>query len=185
MSRENVEKTKDISPIKRYFKKWLTTKRVTLKVPGPVSLIWSFIGAFIGVLFVSYIGLETEFFPLFAPFGASAVLLYGPVSAPFSQPRSLIGGHVLSALVGVIIFNLLGAGFVTVALAVAIAVVIMKLTKTVHPPAGATALLGVTASGGSFLWVLGPVLIGAVILLIVALIVNNFDKNINYPDYWF
>ncbi len=185
MNQQSVEKKREKSPVKRYFKKWMTNKRCTLQVPGPVSLIFSFIGAFIGVLFVAYIGLETEFFPLFAPFGASAVLLYGPASAPFSQPRSLLGGHVLSALVGVITFLVLGASFISVALAVALAVVLMKLTKTVHPPAGATALLGVTVSGGSFMWVLGPVLIGAVILLVVALIINNLDKNIRYPDYWF
>lgn len=185
MSQENIKKRKKESPIKRYFKKWITKKRCTLKVPGPVSLIISFIGAFIGLLFVAYIGLETDFFPLFAPFGASAVLLYGPATAPFSQPRSLIGGHLLSALIGITVFNVLGASFISVALAVALAVVVMKLTKTVHPPAGATALLGVTVSGGSFMWAISPVLIGAVILLIVALIINNFDKNISYPDYWF
>lgn len=111
------------------------------------------------MLLVSYIGIKTDLFPLFVSFGASAVLLYGPSTAPFSQPRSLIGGHVLSALVGVIVYALLGASFVTVALAVTLAVIVMKVTKTVHPPAGATALLGGTGSGGSFMWVIGPVLI--------------------------
>ncbi|MDY0290338.1 MAG: HPP family protein [Sphaerochaeta sp.] len=184
MREDRDDERKIMSPVQRYFKKWGTTKRCTLQVPGPVSLVWSFIGAFIGVLLVSYIGMKTDFFPLFAPFGASAVLLYGPATAPFSQPRSLIGGHVLSALVGVIVYTLFGASFVSVALAVALAVIVMKVTKTVHPPAGATALLGVTASGGSFMWVIGPVLIGAVILLFVALIINNLDRNLRYPDYW-
>jgi len=54
-----------------------------------------------------------------------------------------------------------------------------------HPPAGATALLGVTASQGSLWWVVSPVFIGALILLVVALVINNLDKTNTYPDYWY
>lgn len=180
----NTERTEEESFLKQYFGKWKTTKRTTLVVPARSSLVWSFIAAFVGIICVGYIGLETELFPLFAPFGASAVLLYGPTNSPFSQPRNLIGGHMVSASVGVIVFNLLGASFITVALGVALAVVLMKLTKTTHPPAGATALLGVTASGGSIMWIVAPVLVGAVILVSVALVVNNMDKHVKYPDFW-
>ena len=176
--------TKDESFLKQYFRKWGTTKRTTLTVPGPDSLIWSFTAAFIGITCVGYIGLETELFPLFAPFGASAVLLYGPTDSPFSQPRNLIGGHLVSALVGVLVFNFFGASFIAVALGVALAVVLMKLTKTTHPPAGATALLGVTVSGGNIMWVFAPVLAGAAILVCIALVVNNLDKDVKYPDFW-
>lgn len=131
------------------------------------------------------LALRYDLFPLFAPFGASAVLLYGAPSAPFSQPRSLLGGHIISALVGVIIHNIIGTGYVAVALGVALAIVLMILARAVHPPAGATALLGVTASKGSYLWILAPVTIGALILLVVALVVNNLDSEKTYPDYWF
>jgi CBS-domain-containing membrane protein len=154
-------------------------------VPAFSSLVWTFIAAFVGIFLVSYFALEFEFFPLFAPFGASAVLLYGAPSAPFSQPRSLLGGHIISALVGVIVSNIFGTGYVAVAFGVALAIVCMLLARAVHPPAGATALLGVTASQGSFAWVLAPVTVGALILLVVALVVNNLDPSKTYPDYWF
>lgn len=171
--------------IKTYFEKWKTEKRCTLSVPSLSSLFWTFIAAFIGIFLIAFFALEFKYFPLFAPFGASAVLLYGAPSAPFSQPRSLLGGHLISALVGVIVYNIMGAGYVAVALGVALAIVFMLLARAVHPPAGATALLGVTASQGSYLWVLAPVTIGALILLIVALVVNNLDPEKTYPDYWF
>ncbi len=170
---------------KTYFTKWATKAKCSLKIPGTASLIWTFVAAFIGLLVVSYLALDTKLFSLFAPLGASAVLLYGAPAAPFSQPRSVIGGHILSAYVGVITFKLLGATYIAVALGVSLAIVVMILTKTVHPPAGATALIGVTASEGSLIWPLTPVAIGAVILLVVALLVNNLDKEKSYPVYWF
>lgn len=173
------------SPIQTYFSKWVGKTRSTMKVPGVSSLIWTFIAGFIGIWLITYFSLQEQLFPLFAPLGASAVLLYGASAAPFSQPRSVIGGHVISALVGVIFWHLLGETGISVALAVACAIVIMLLTRTVHPPAGATALLGVTSSKGSFLWVLSPVAICAVILLLVALVVNNLDNQKSYPEFWF
>lgn len=164
--------------------KWTKIKRSTVKEPPLTSIIRSFIAAFIGLLFIGYLSLEAGLFPLFAPFGASAVLLYGAPKAPFSQPRNLIGGHIISGIIGVGIFNLFGSNFVSIALAVALAIASMLLTRTVHPPAGATALLGVTMSQGKFQWITKPVLIGALILLAIALIFNNLAKEESYPDYW-
>ena len=112
-------------------------------------------------------------------------MLYGAPSAPFSQPRSLLGGHLISAIVGVLVFKVMGAGYTAVAFGVALAIVLMLIAKAVHPPAGATALLGVTASQGSLWWVVSPVFIGALILLVVALVINNLDKTNTYPDYWY
>ena len=169
---------------KTYFGKWSATARCPLKVPSAASLLWTFVAAFIGIIVVAYLALDSQLFPLFAPLGAPAVLLYGAPAAPFSQPRNLLGGHILSALVGIIIFKLMGATYLAVALGVSLALVVMLLTRTVHPPAGATALLGVTASEGSFMWALTPVAVGALILLVVALVVNNFDKEKSYPAYW-
>ncbi|MDU4959615.1 MAG: HPP family protein [Sporomusaceae bacterium] len=173
------------SPIKDYFKKWYGKTRTTMRVPGISSLLWTFIAGFCGIWLISYFSLQAQLFPLFAPLGASAVLLYGASSAPFSQPRNLLGGHIISALTGVVYWHLLGDTGLAVALAVASAIILMLLTRTVHPPAGATALLGVTVSNGSFLWVLTPVAVSACILLLVALVINNLDKQKSYPEFWF
>lgn len=168
-----------------YFGKW-AGKAFKGELPNPSgkTIFWSFIAGFIGILAIAYFAKEAQLFPLFAPFGASAVLLYGAPTAPFSQPRNLVGGHIISAFIGVVILNLLGDTFITVALAVALAIAIMLLTKTVHPPAGATALLGVVASQGNYAWIIAPVGLGALILLLVALTVNNLSPERIYPSYW-
>ncbi len=112
--------------------------------------------------------------------------------AEFSQPRNLIGGHVLSAIVGVTIFVLAGNDPIMAGpMAVSVAIVVMHLTRTLHPPGGATALIAII--GGEKIHSLGyryvffPVLVGALIMLIVALLVNNLSTNPkrHYPVYWF
>ncbi len=184
-AKASVQTEQPLSPQQAYFKKWQGKTKLTAPVPSMTTVFWSFLGGFIGLLAISYLSLNAEIFPLFAPFGASAVLLYGAPAAPFSQPRNLLGGHFISATVGVIIFNILGISFFSVALAVSLAISLMLLARAVHPPAGATALLGVTASQGSFLWIFAPVLAGALVLLLVALIINNLDAQRSYPEYWF
>lgn len=169
-----------------YLGKW-SGKTVKAQLPDPSmsNVFWSFIAGFLGILAISFLAKETQIFQLFAPFGASAVLLYGAPTAPFSQPRNLVGGHLISALIGVVVVNFLGNTYITVALAVSLAIAVMLLTKTVHPPAGATALLGVISSQGNYTWILAPVGVGALILLLVALIVNNLSSERIYPNYWF
>jgi CBS-domain-containing membrane protein len=127
--------------------------------------------------------------PLIGSLGASAVLVYGAPRSPLAQPRNLVGGHLVSALVGVLCQQLLGhlpalAG----PLAVATAIALMQVTKTLHPPGGATALIAVAGSEQihrlGFLYVLAPVGLGALILLLVALLVNNIPSTRRYPEFW-
>jgi CBS-domain-containing membrane protein len=122
-------------------------------------------------------------------FGASAVLVYGAIKSPLAQPRNLIGGHVLSGLVGVACYQMFGESlWLAAALAVSFAIVSMLATKTLHPPGGATALIAViggpTIHSLGFLYAVIPAGAGAVILLIVALVVNNLSRNRKYPEYW-
>ncbi|HLS89084.1 MAG TPA: HPP family protein [Sphingobacteriaceae bacterium] len=171
---------------KGYFQKW-SGQRVKADLPQ-VKLsqgLWSFIGGFVGITLLAYLALQGQLFTLFAPFGASAVLLYGAPAAPFSQPRNLLGGHLLAAFIGVTVNNFFGSGFLAVGLGVALAIGLMVMLRVVHPPAGATALLGVTASQGSYAWLVSPVLAGALLLLLVALVVNNLDPERHYPAYWY
>jgi CBS-domain-containing membrane protein len=89
-------------------------------------------------------------FPLLiGSFGASAVLAFGAIRSPLAQPRNLVGGHFLSALVGVSCYFLFpGTPWLASCLAVATAIALMHVTKTLHPPGGATALIAVTGRGG-------------------------------------
>ncbi|HEX9021575.1 MAG TPA: HPP family protein [Nitrospirota bacterium] len=166
------------------------------KIPpgvGAGELAWSWLGSSIGIGFCAF--LSAKYFEprdltlLIGSFGASAVLVYGAIKSPLAQPRNLIGGHVLSGLVGVACYRLFGDTiWIASAMAVSLAIVAMLSTKTLHPPGGATALIAVV--GGPKIHALGylyavlPAGAGAVILMSVALFVNNLSKDRKYPEYW-
>jgi len=153
------------------------------------EVFWSWVGAFIGVGLVSFLHFNlfsgTDLVMLIGSFGASAVLIYGAIGSPLAQPRNLLGGHIFSAVVGVSCFRLFSSQlWLASALAVATAIAVMQLTGTVHPPGGATALIAVIGSDKihalGFMYVLVPVGVGAVLMLIVALVVNKLGKR-EYP----
>lgn len=152
---------------------------------------WAFLGSFIGLGTITY--LQYKAFPqqdlvfLIGSFGASCVLVYGVIQSPLAQPRNLVGGHLISAFIGVTMQKLLpDAIWVAAPLAVSFSIVFMQITKTLHPPGGATALIAVTGSPEikslGYGYLLNPVLSGACILLIAALIFNNITKNRQYPS---
>jgi CBS-domain-containing membrane protein len=121
---------------------------------------------------------------LIGSFGASAVLLFSAPGGELSQPRNLVGGHVISAVIGVILVKLCGPTTLATGLAVGLAIGAMYLTHTLHPPGGATALIAVAGSAG-WEFVIVPVLLGTIILLINAILVNNFVHHRKYPVVWF
>lgn len=151
-----------------------------------LTFIGSFVGiGLIGLLNSQYLVASDNLF-LIGSFGASSVLVYGIINSPLAQPRNLIGGHVISAIIGVTVFKLFAAElWFACALAVSLSIVAMQITKTLHPPGGATALIAVT--GGKkiaelgYLYVLSPVLTGVLILLAVALVFNNL-RHRRYPS---
>lgn len=151
---------------------------------------WSFLGAFIGIGIIAFLQSnflnKTENIFLIGSFGASSVLVYGAIQSPLAQPRNLIGGHLISAIIGVCIYKFLpDVIWLTAPLAVALSIVLMQITKTLHPPGGATALIAVIGSEKikalGFMYVISPVLSGALILFVVALIFNNITEGRRYP----
>ncbi len=161
------------------------------------NIAWSWLGAFIGIYSVSIVSsisgvdmLKSLF--LVGSFGASAVLIYGAPQAEFSQPRNLLGGHIISAFIGVTVYKYLALDIVLLAaLAVSLSIVAMHFTRTLHPPGGATALIAVIGSAdvhnNGYYFVISPIGIGALIMLIIALVINNLSSNPkrHYPRYWF
>jgi CBS domain-containing membrane protein len=154
------------------------------------DILWTFLGGFFGIGIIGFI--SSKYFSLndnlflIGSFGASAVLIYGATNSPLAQPRNLVGGHVVSAIVGVTIHKLIpGEVWLSSAIAVSLAIVMMQITKTIHPPGGATALIAnigsekVKALG--YIYVISPVFSGVMILLIVALIFNNIPEHRFYP----
>ena len=100
-------------------------------------------------------------------FGASCVLLFGFPQAPFSQPRNVFFGHVLTATVGLLFLAAFGPGWLPMAAATALAAVLMMLTKTAHPPAGSNPVI-VFVGHGTWSFLLMPTAIGAAMLLAIA-----------------
>jgi CBS-domain-containing membrane protein len=122
---------------------------------------------------------------LLAPFGASCVLLFALPDSSLAQPRAVIGGHLLSSLVGLIALHVFGGGLLAPALAVGAAIALMQLTRTTHPPASADPLV-VLLGGAPWSFLLAPVLIGALLLVGCALLANNLGRGgRRYPHRWF
>lgn len=152
---------------------------------------WSFLGAFIGVFLIAI--MQSSYLPdlenvlLIGSFGASSVLIYGAVESQLAQPRNFIGGQLISAFIGVTIYKLIpDLIWIAAPLAVATSIVVMQMTKTLHPPGGATALIAVIGTEKikalGYFYVISPVFTGTAILFIVALIFNNIAKHRKYPE---
>lgn len=152
--------------------------------------LFTFLGSFTGIGLIGL--LNSRHFKahdnmfLIGSFGASSVLIYGIINSPFSQPRNLLGGHLISAVVGVTIHKFIPVElWMSCAISVSLSIVLMQVTKTLHPPGGATALIANLGSEKihslGYLYVLSPVLSGVLILLIVALVFNNLTDHRNYP----
>jgi CBS-domain-containing membrane protein len=178
------------------FVEYVSKMRGSTKSPpgvGAGELAWSWLGSAIGIGICGFLS-SAYFEPrdlslLIGSFGASAVLVYSAVKSPLAQPRNLVGGHVLSGLVGVACYQLFGGTiWIASAMAVSLAIVTMLATKTLHPPGGATALIavigGVKVHNLGFFYAFLPAGAGALILLIVALLVNNLSRHRKYPEYW-
>jgi CBS-domain-containing membrane protein len=157
------------------------------------EIFWSWIGSFLGIAAIA--GVQQLFFNaadsllMIGSFGASAVLVYGAVRSPLAQPRNLLGGHLVSAIIGVAAFQLLAPmPWLAAAVAVATAIAAMHATRTLHPPGGATALIAVIGSEQvhqlGYWYVLIPATLGPLILLLVALVVNNLPPTRRYPETW-
>jgi len=114
---------------------------------------------------------------LIPPFGASCVLVFGVPASPFARPRNVIGGHVISAAVGLIAVSAFGSGVFGIAIGVGLAIASMMVSDTVHPPAGANPIVvALTAPGWSFL--LAPVLVGALCIVVSGALYNFLRRRV-------
>ena len=138
--------------------------------------ILSAIGAFLCISVLAYLNsFEEGNLWLIPPFGASMVLVMAVHESPLAHPRNILFGHILSALAGVFVFSILGSSFISLGLAVGLAIFLMMSTKTIHPPAGANPIIAILgAKGISF--ILMPVAVGASFIVLFAIIYNKVLK---------
>ncbi|KAJ2076743.1 hypothetical protein H4R24_005528, partial [Coemansia sp. RSA 988] len=174
--------------------------RGTMKSPPPM-LIWSFYSGFTSFISIMVLGLISKYgtsikdhhLPFaIAPAGATAVLIFAVPSSPLAQPRNVILGHMIAAIIGTFMHALFlnvtdSFQWMPAALSVGISIWLMGLTNCYHPPAGATAFIGgynapeIITVG--WWYPLYPVLPVSLIMVCVGIILNNICRV--YPTYWF
>lgn len=122
---------------------------------------------------------------IFAPVGASAVLVFAVPASPLAQPWPVIGGLVLSAAVGIAVGVTVGSGVLAVGLAVGLAIGVMSVTRTLHPPGGAAAITGVLGANAGFsAEVLLPLIVvafDAVAIILVGWAFHRLFSSHSYP----
>lgn len=160
--------------------------------PAPVShheKLISACGGFIGILLVVTLsnwlmGVGPAVY-IIPSMGASAVLLFAAPHSPLAQPWNVFGGHLVSAVAGVVCAQFIPMAGVAAAASVGLAIGAMYYLRCMHPPGGATALAAVI--GGAqihalgFEYLLTPVLVNTATILAVALLFNYLFKWRRYP----
>ena len=136
----------------------------------------SCLGAFLCIFFISYFNsIDATNIWLIPPFGASLVLVMAVHDSPLAQPRNVFFGHILSASSGVLMFYLLGNSPISISLALSFAILLMIITKTIHPPAGANPIIAILGAK-TIEFVIMPVAIGALFIVIFAFVYNKILK---------
>lgn len=113
---------------------------------------------------------------LVAPLGASAMLVFCVPASPLAQPWAVIGGDVLSAATGLVVGHLLGDPWISAFVAVGLAIAVMALTRSLHPPGGASALLFALGATGPAAWdwtYMLPISANVLVLCAVGWLYNN------------
>ena len=151
--------------------------------------IFAGLGALLGIGLTGYI--SGRAFPgagvmplIVAPIGASSVLLFAVPSSPLAQPWSIVGGNVLSGLTGIAIGQSIGDPVLASGVAVGLAILLMSLTRCLHPPGGAVALMTVMATqqshAANFYFAVNPVGVNSVLLVALGWIFHRFTRH-SYP----
>jgi CBS-domain-containing membrane protein len=166
-----------------WFKTFGRWQACSVDQPHYQHVFWSWLGSFCAITITAYLTVKTNSPLLMAPFGATAVLIFAVPDSPLAQPRNVIGGNCLGALVSLLILQFLGASTWTTGLAVSLSIGITQLTRTLHPPAGAIAVV-VMMTHPSWYFLLTPTLSGSLIFVLCAVIFNNLAEERTYPKYW-
>ena len=151
----------------------------------PISqVIRAWLGALLAITLLGLLSAWSHYPLIAAPLGAYTVLLFGHPESPLAQPRNLVAGNTLAALISVGCVLLFGTAPWVMGLAVGLTIAYGQLLRCLHPPAGAVALLGVLlAARPSF--VLMPVLTGSLLLLLLAVAFSHLIPATHpYPHHW-
>lgn len=146
-----------------------------------IALAW--LGASVAISLLGWLTARSHTPLILGSFGATCVMVFGFPDAPFSQPRHVLCGHVLTALIGLIFLHVSGPCWWGMGLATGTAIATMMTLRVVHPPAGSNPIIiFLSQPSWSFLWF--PTLSGVALIIALALIYNNLARPTRYPKYY-
>tara|TARA_B100001123_G_scaffold4874_1_gene6359 strand:+ start:446 stop:913 length:468 start_codon:yes stop_codon:yes gene_type:complete len=147
------------------------------------QVLFSVVFSIITIGTLTFLTYKTEFgIFLIASFGSTMVLLFGYPESPFAQPKNIFFGHLVTASVGVIFVNFIPLPlYLSIPLAVGMAVGLMILLNVTHPPAGGNPVI-VLMGSASYNYLLSPIIFGSIILIIFGVILNRFIAKKKYPS---
>lgn len=163
-----------------------------MPIPPLREVAWSWATAFLGIFALSalnrWVGPDINLPLLVGSFGASAVLLCAVPESKLSQPRNFVGGQVLSALTGIVVRLIIHKVWIAQPVGMSLALVVMQLTSTIHPPGGATALIACSfeelPKWAGFSYVVA-IAFSSVVMLAVVLVMNGINPGRQYPTFWY
>jgi CBS-domain-containing membrane protein len=139
-------------------------------------------GGLIAIIIIGLVAVNLGYPMALGPLGASCLLVFCAHKGQLSQPRHVFGGHLFSTTIALITWSILGKSLFTIGLVLAIVLILMILTKTLHPPAAASAFVAVNSQAG---WgFLITVVMGTFLLIIISIIYNNLFQTRQYPQRW-
>ncbi len=150
---------------------------------GKAQVLFATAGAAVAVSLLAWASTRMSGLLLLGSFGASSLLLFALPEAPLSQPRSVVGGHVLASLIAAGCLAWCGPAWWAVGLATGLGVGAMMLTRTLHPPAASNAIIVFFAKPAWSVLLLSS-LGGAVTLVAIAFAYHRATGRHRYPRYW-
>ncbi|MCB6185399.1 HPP family protein [Leeia sp. TBRC 13508] len=151
-------------------------KMATPAIPSQ-KIVKAGLGGLIAIGIIALLASLTNEPLILGSFGASCVLVFGYPESPFSRARQVIGGHVIGAFSGLLILHLLGHSPFAFAIAMGLAIVLMMITRSVHPPAGSNPVIVMMSQPG-WMFLIKPVLIGSICLAIIGWLYHRITSKV-------
>ncbi len=120
---------------------------------------------------------------LLGTFGATSLLVFVYPDSPVSQPRSVLGAHIIGATMGLLCLKFIGPQWWSLGIAVGLTVLFMKLLRVVHPPATSNSIV-VFLTNPTWFFLVCPTIAGAFVIIFLALFYHNISRESNWPNYW-
>jgi CBS-domain-containing membrane protein len=172
-----------MAPLLTWFARWRGAGGTPPPRPPLRQVLLAWVGGGLAMLVVALLAAASGAPLILGSFGATCVLVFGYPEVPFSQPRAVIGGHLLATAIGLAALHVGGDGPGMLALATGTAIAAMMWLRITHPPAGSNPVI-VFLLHSQWNFLITPTAIGAVIIVVWALTFHNLTRKTPYPTYW-